>query len=221
MKDSNLKTGEMGTLVKVISENNDIIKRSKINEAFNYVNEKGGKYNTYFDMNLIVDKEEAHLLEYTTRFGYPISDIIAGASGNVSNLWYGLSTGKINLPKGWMVGVVVNTPPAPYEFAEKEMTKVGDIAIFDDGFTKNLTGINTGIYKDGDIYKTSIFGYTYLVVGVDNDIATANKIANENAKNLNIPLDFFREDIGVCDIANVKHLVEQGYLNGEEVEGND
>jgi len=219
MKGSNLKTGEMGTLIKSIDRNNEIVKKSKIDDVLAFVEEKGGKYSSYFDMNMIVNEDGAHLLEYTSRFGYPISDIIAGATNNVSELWYGIAKGGINnMPNGWIVGIVVNTPPSPYEFSEKEMEKLGNIVVYDDAFLKMPNGINVGIWKDGDIFRTSTFGYTYLVVGIGKNIEEANKIAAERAKNVNIPLSFWRDDIGLPDIPNVKKLVEMGYLNGDEVE---
>ena len=217
MKWSRYKTGEMGTLVKKIDKDNEIIKASKIDDFLAEVRNHG-EYNVPFDINMIADKDGLHFLEPTCRFGYPTLSIIMGMYKYDRGMMFTQAAKgedfSADFTDKWTVGIVVNTPPSPYEIDdEKIMKKLSDIPINEKTISNHHNVVFEGLYKEDDMWKASLNGYDAVVSGIGNTIEEANSLANKLAEFLNIPLSFWRTDIGLLDIKNVDKLKQWGYLN--------
>ncbi|MEM3845420.1 MAG: hypothetical protein QXU98_06945 [Candidatus Parvarchaeota archaeon] len=219
MKMSRYKTGEMGTLVKRIPADTPIVKESKINELYKLIREHGD-YNAPLDINMIINEDGAFALEPTSRWGYPIGSILmAGYNGDIGVMFIEAINGDSfadDFTDKWMVGIVLATPPFPYSIKnETDNLKLGGIPINDSKITDKHNVIWEGIYKDGDVWRTAFGGYNAVVTGIGNTIEAANHQANAEIEDINLPLSFWRTDIGLPDRENIIKLKKLGYLEDD------
>jgi phosphoribosylamine--glycine ligase len=217
MKMSRYKTGEMGTLLKVVGGNEELVKKSKINELLAKIRENG-KYNAPVDINMIVNEDGVYALEPTCRFGYPtIDEMMSMYQGERTMMFMeGIERFRRDaFTDKWAVGIVVAVPPYPYNLSISEAGKVGRIPIMDNVAESNSHSfVVSGVFKDGDVWRTNETGWVGVYTEFGDSIEEANRRANLGIAGLNIPLSFWRSDIGMLDIDNVKKLIEWGYISG-------
>jgi phosphoribosylamine--glycine ligase len=174
-------------------------------------------YIGYIDLNCIVNKKDIYPLEFTSRFGYPTIQIqLEGILDEAGEWLYRLAAGKnflLSTKEGFQVGVVIFTPPA---FSEGNDLDAADtyrgIGI---RFKRdNREGVHIlDVKNDNGIWRLAgISGWNLVVTGSGKDIAEARKIAYRRVRNIQIPHMFYRQDIGLRNIWEVKLLKKWGYL---------
>lgn len=107
-------TGEMGTVI--FWECDGKLARENLLKFKNVIADLG--YTGYIDMNFIVNEKGAYLLEFTSRFGFPLlsGQLVSMSDINFGQFMYDCARGKkpdFEIPddKRWCVIVCVNTPP--------------------------------------------------------------------------------------------------------------
>jgi len=206
-------TGEAGTLM--FWENSNRIFESTLEKMTPALRKAG--YIGYIDLNCIVNKKDIYPLEFTSRFGYPTIQIqLEGILDEAGEWLYRLAAGKnflLSTKEGFQVGVVIFTPPA---FSEGNDLDAADtyrgIGI---RFKRdNREGVHIlDVKNDNGIWRLAgISGWNLVVTGSGKDIAEARKIAYRRVRNIQIPHMFYRQDIGLRNIWEVKLLKKWGYL---------
>jgi len=213
MRGAKFKTGEVGTLVKKISEDEEIVKASRLKVAYDSC-VVHGYYNHAIDTNMIVNEEGAWFLEFTSsRFGYPISSIIDGMyKGNRGQMYmewqnYGMIKPE-NFTNKYAVGIVLFAPPFPYTESNFEAMPVVNFP-YGNHYVDAI-----GIYEDDEgVMLVGDDGEVGVFTGLGDTIEEANAGAVKRVKRSIVPLSFYRDDIGLSCVVDEKHLIEMGYLS--------
>jgi len=212
MRGAKFKTGEVGTLVKKISEDEGIVSASRLRNAYDSVI-KHGYYNQAIDTNMIVNEEGAWFLEFTSsRFGYPISSIIDAMykdnRGWMYKEWQNYERIKSeSFTDKYAVGIVLFAPPFPYMKTEFDPMPVVNFP-YGNHYVDAI-----GIYEDKEgVMLVGDDGEVGVFTGLGNTIEEANKNAVRRIKKSIVPLSFYRDDIGLNCVQDEKHLIEMGYL---------
>jgi phosphoribosylamine--glycine ligase len=204
-------TGEMGSSV-FWSEPNVLFRdtTAKMEEDLRKV-----KYIGYIDINCIVNGRGIYPLEYTTRFGYPTINIQQeGVLSEWGEFLYAIANGQdfqLKTKRGFQIGVVIVTPPFPYEDrAEFELYK--DLSIL---FKKpNLEGVHLGDVKVVDgIWRVAGFSaYILIVTGHGATMNEARKQAYTRIDNIMLVNMIYRTDIGATWNEDSDKLMTWGYI---------
>ena len=188
-------TGEMGTSMFWCGSNNFF--RSTLEKMLEPLRESG--YVGYIDINCIVNARGIYPLEFTCRFGYPTISI--QQEGVLSEWGEFLHDIANHLPydlrtrKGFQLGVVIATPPFPYD-DKSEVEIYKDTSIL---FKKpNFEGVHLGDVKiiDGDWKIAGNCGYDLVVTGSGTTMEDARRMAYNRIDNIMILNMFYRTDIG-------------------------
>jgi len=188
-------TGEMGTSMFWCGSNNFF--RSTLEKMLGPLRESG--YVGYIDINCIVNARGIYPLEFTCRFGYPTISI--QQEGVISEWGEFLHDIANHLPydlrtkKGFQLGVVIATPPFPYD-DKSEIELYKDTSIL---FKKpNFEGIHLGDVKiiNGDWKIAGSCGYDLVVTGSGTTMEDARRMAYNRIDNIMILNMFYRTDIG-------------------------
>lgn len=205
-------TGEMGTSM-FWSEPNVLFAETtgKMEEDL----QKAG-YVGYIDINCIVNGRGIYPLEFTCRFGYPTINIQQeGVLSNWGELLYAIANHQdfnLRTKRGFQIGVVIVTPPFPYEDPwEIEMYK--DISIL---FRKPyLEGIHLGDVKIVDnVWRTAgSSSYHLIVTGSGATMGEASRQAYARIDNIMLVNMIYRTDIGATWPEDSDRLRSWGYLD--------
>lgn len=205
-------TGEMGSSM-FWSEPNALFRDTtgKMEEDL-----RKAKYIGYIDINCIVNGRGIYPLEYTTRFGYPTINIqLEGVLSEWGDFLHAIANGQdfqLKTKRGFQVGVVIVTPPFPYEDpGEFELYK--DLSIL---FKKqNLEGIHLGDVKitDGIWRVAGSSAYVLIVTGHGTTMSEARKQAYARVDNIMLVNMIYRTDIGASWSEDSDRLRSWGYLD--------
>lgn len=205
-------TGEMGSSM-FWSEPNALFRDTtgKMEEDL-----RKAKYIGYIDINCIVNGRGIYPLEYTTRFGYPTINIqLEGVLSEWGDFLHAIANGQdfqLKTKRGFQVGVVIVTPPFPYEDpGEFELYK--DLSIL---FKKqNLEGIHLGDVKitDGIWRVAGSSAYILIVTGHGTTMSEARKQAYARVDNIMLVNMIYRTDIGASWSEDSDRLRSWGYLD--------
>ena len=188
-------TGEMGTSMFWCGSNNFF--RATLEKMLGPLRESG--YVGYIDINCIVNARGIYPLEFTCRFGYPTISI--QQEGVISEWGEFLHDIANHLPynlktkKGFQLGVVIATPPFPYD-DKSEVELYKDTSIL---FKKpNFEGVHLGDVKiiNGDWKIAGNCGYDLVVTGSGTTMEDARRMAYNRIDNIMILNMFYRTDIG-------------------------
>lgn len=204
-------TGEMGTSIFWCEPNyffKTTMERMKDDLA------KSG-YVGYVDINCIVNGRGIYPLEFTCRFGYPFISIqMEGVISPWGEFLHAIANHQpydLKVKKGFQIGVVIATPPFPYE-DKSEVEIYHDSSIL---FKKpNLDGIHLGDVKfvDGDWKVAGNVGYDLVVTGSGSTMEEARKQAYSRIDNIMLQNMFYRTDIGATWAEDSDKLQTWGYL---------
>jgi phosphoribosylamine---glycine ligase len=204
-------TGEMGTSMFWCDRNN----------LFNWTTgameeelKKAG-YVGYIDINCIVNGRGIYPLEFTCRFGYPTINIQQeGVLSEWGDFLYAIAHNQnfdFKTKRGFQVGVVIVTPPFPYDDPwELEVHK--DISIL---FKKpNLEGVHLGDVKIVDgIWRTAgNCSYHLIITGSGTTMDEAKKQAYGRIENIMLVNMIYRTDIGSTWAEDSDKLRTWGYI---------
>jgi phosphoribosylamine--glycine ligase len=191
-------TGEMGTVATFDRSNRMFVRTlGKVEPLLRQAGHVG-----WVNLNTIVNERGIWPLEFTCRFGYPgfavlepLQDIEWGP------LLHGIATRELTtLPyrSGFVVGVVLSTPPFPYTRLEIPEPVGLPILLPKPLNADDATHIHLGeVGKVGDRLVTAgIYGWTAVVTGTGPDILSAQIDAYNRVAKLTIPNARYRNDIG-------------------------
>ena len=204
-------TGEMGTSMFWCESN--YIFRATLEKMKEDLQKSG--YVGYIDINCIVNGRGIYPLEFTCRFGYPFISIqMEGVTSPWGDFLYAIANHQqydLKVKKGFQIGVVIETPPFPYD-------DKSEVAIYHDSsilFKKpNLEGIHLGDVKfvDGDWRVAGDVGYDLVVTGSGSTMDEARKQAYSRIDNIMLQNMFYRTDIGATWGDDSDKLQTWGYL---------
>jgi len=191
-------TGEMGTVVTYDRSSAFFEKTLKKAEAV--LRQHG--YCGYINLNTIVNEEGIWPLEFTCRFGYPGFAILAPLQ---KTSWVDLFRAMITksavsfpVEAGFCVGIVLTTPPFPYE--RSQVAELVGLPIMFDGTlsSEDLRHIHyceVGL-DQGSLVTSGTSGWTMVVTGTAPSVAEARLKAVGLARRVLVPNLRYREDIG-------------------------
>ncbi len=205
-------TGEMGTSM-FWSEPNILFRDTtgRMEEDL-----RRAKYVGYIDINCIVNGRGIYPLEFTARFGYPTINIqqegILSEWGEFMHAIANYRDFILRAKKGFQIGVVVVTPPFPYNDPwETKMHK--DISIL---FRKpNTDGVHIGDVKMTDgVWRTAgNSGYHLIVTGSGITMGEARRHAYGRIENIMLVNMVYRTDIGANWHEDSDRLRSWSYLD--------
>lgn len=188
-------TGEMGTSMFWCGANN--LFHATLEKMLEPLRESG--YVGYIDINCIVNARGIYPLEFTCRFGYPtISIQQEGVLSEWGEFMHAIANHKpyeLRTKKGFQIGVVIATPPFPYE-DKSEVDIYKDTSVL---FKKpNYEGVHLGDIKmtDSTMKIAGNCGYDLVVTGSGTTMEDARRMAYNRIDNIMILNMFYRTDIG-------------------------
>lgn len=210
-------TGEMGTAM-FWSKPNKIFNKT-LKKFENKLRQE--KFVGYIDLNCIVDESGIYPLEFTSRFGYPTIFIqMEGINNPIGKFFFDLASGvktKLNTKPGFQIGVRLLVPPFPFNDDETFKVKSKGSVIYFLDPKKDKKGIHI---EDVKLIKnkwivTGSSGVVMTVCGTGANMKKAQEEAYSRIKNINIPLMFYRKDIGERWFSEGDLLHTWGYLDDE------
>lgn len=190
-------TGEMGT-VATFDRSRDFFHRTL--ERMGPLLRQAG-YCGYINLNTIVNEEGIWPLEFTCRFGYPGFAVLGPLQQTGwGDLFYAMVSkrGEVKMHPGFSVGIVLTTPPFPYD---RKTTKeaVGMPVFFQPDLTpseqENLYYGEVGL-RSGQLVTSGQYGWTMVATGTGRTIDEAQKRACTLADKVIVANVRFRRDIG-------------------------
>jgi phosphoribosylamine--glycine ligase len=190
-------TGEMGTVVSYRGSQR-LFERSLAKLAPRL---REGGYVGYINLNTIINEHGLWPLELTCRFGYPGAAILSALQLNGwDDLLLALRSGRgefATLP-GFALGVVLTVPPYPYRFGYEHISKGLPIS-FDPSLTaeeRDALHFAEVAEVHGQLVTSGIVGFTMVVTGVGESVASARERAYAVARKVYVPNLRYRADIG-------------------------
>ena len=196
-------TGEMGTIAYFKEGENLLFRKflAPLEGILRYFSNWG-----VVDANCIINDKEAYLLEWTIRFGYPITELYQTLLEPITLTQFLLAMvngSKIPTPdtSSWGAVWVLGFPTFPYEKApETEESFKGHILIIPPEVKKYVNpGLVNRVKIDGQYYWqiASQFGYALTLTLKDTDLKSLIKKGPEMMEKI-IPAKkgFYRADIG-------------------------
>lgn len=156
----------------------------------------------YVNINTIVNEAGIWPLEFTCRFGYPgfaVLDPLQALDWGELLQTMALGQGRtIPVHNGFVVGVLLTTPPFPY--SRKEIDEPVGLPIhfadtLDADDRRNLHAGEVGMDSD-QLVTSGLYGWTMVATGVGGTIAEAQAKAYARARRVFIPNSRYRLDIG-------------------------
>lgn len=189
-------TGEMGTVVSYRGSQR-LFERSLAKLAPR-LQESG--YVGYINLNTIVNEQGLWPLELTCRFGYPGAAILSALQPRGwEDLLRAMRAGRAEfttLP-GVALGVVLTVPPYPYRMGYEQLSRGLPIS-FDALSPEERDALHFAEVEsvDGRLVTSGIVGFTMVVTGVGETVASARERAYAVARKVYIPNLRYRLDIG-------------------------
>ncbi len=212
--DLGVMTGEMGTHGFFTFDKLKLFKNTlkKIEDDL----KKDGYVGT-IDVNCIVNQEGIWPLEFTSRFGYPLVDLLLEGLKDhtrLTDLLAGLvnkSVDFIDADNGYQVGVVVCVPTFPYEEGYDTYGKELPVMIMDDSIKDNF---HLGDLKldNGDWVTAGSWGYGFIITGNGDTMFEAKTQAYRMLKKIIVPNAIYRIDISDRWINDYPKLHRWGYV---------
>lgn len=196
-------TSEMGTLGWYTNdEGNKLFSNTlaKIKPYLQKVNYRG-----VFDINCIVNQEEAFPLEATSRIGSPIVHLQTELNNSPwSEIIFAIGKGKpydLKYKTGFGIVVAVTIPPFPYAKKIEDHSQIGTHIYFLDGMTEedksHIHFEEVSWHKQNkQHYISDNRGYVLYVTGHGDTVQEAQKMAYGIIKKIHIPKMMYRNDIG-------------------------
>jgi phosphoribosylamine--glycine ligase len=162
---------------------------------------RAGGYCGYINLNTIVNERGIWPLEFTCRFGYPGYAILEALQetpwGELFHSMVARTREEITTRPGFAAGVVMTTPPFPYDRSLVH-EPVGMPIIFDRVTDEERNHLHYGEVglKNGQLVTSGAYGWTMVVTGVGRTIHAARDRANQLADRVIIPNARYRRDIG-------------------------
>ena len=191
-------TGEMGTVVTYARSRRFFERTLLPIEKLLRENRHRG----YVNINTIVNEQGIWPLEFTCRFGYPGFAILTPLQetpwGELLAAMTGNPLAAFKTQDGFCVGIVLTTPPFPYPRSQINepvglpVAFEGDLSAED---RRNLHYCEVGL-EAGALVTSGIYGWTMVVTGTGDGIASAQARANQLADRVLIPNVRYRRDIG-------------------------
>jgi phosphoribosylamine--glycine ligase len=204
-------TGEMGTVVTYERTNTffqkTLLKMGELLRRHNYCG--------YINLNTIVNEDGIWPLEFTCRFGYPGFAILTPLQRTPwGDLFKAMVTrkGGFATGPGFCVGIVLTTPPFPYNRKLVD-ENVGAPIFFDspldDAEMAHLHYGEVGL-AGGQLVTAGCYGWTMVVTGAGDSIAAAAQGSLDLARKVHVANVRYRQDIGANlmarDFARVERL---------------
>jgi phosphoribosylamine--glycine ligase len=191
-------TGEMGTVV-TYSRSKRFFDRT-LAKMTPLLRENG--YCGYINLNTIVNEDGIWPLEFTCRFGYPgyaiLDPLQTTPWANLIRIILTRSTLSFDTLPGFAVGVVVTTPPFPYD-RDAMPVPVGLPIVFDrdlsDAEQRHVHYGEVALHN-GELVTSGTSGYTLVVTGTGETIEAARNAANALADKVVLANARYRRDIG-------------------------
>jgi phosphoribosylamine--glycine ligase len=191
-------TGEMGTVV-TYTRSKTFFDRT-LGKMRPLLKEHG--YCGYINLNTMVNERGIWPLEFTCRFGYPGHAILDPLQrtpwGDLFRAMIERNDRRFDTEPGFAVGIVITTPPFPY--SREHVTEPVGLPILFEGEISQAERRNVHygeVGLSGDVLVTSgASGYTLVVTGTGETIATARDAANALAGKVIVPNARYRRDIG-------------------------
>ncbi len=207
-------TGEMGTHGFFTFDKLKLFKNTlkKIEEDL----KKDGYVGT-IDVNCIVNEEGIWPLEFTSRFGYPLTDLIFEAikgKTRITDMMVGLVEKTLDLLEtndGYQIGIAVCVPTFPYEEGYERYGKELPVIILSEKVDDNF---HMGDLKlDNDVWVTAgSWGYSFVITGNGDTMFAAKTDAYNNLKYIVVPNAMYRIDISDRWVNDYPKLHRLGYL---------
>ncbi len=188
-------TGEMGTSMFWCGPNNFF--HATLEKMLEPLRASG--YVGYIDINCIVNARGIYPLEFTCRFGYPTISIqqegVLSEWGEFLHAIANHQSYELKVKKGFQVGVVIATPPFPYDDVSEVELYRGTSILFK---KPSQEGVHIGDVKivDGIWKIASYCGYDLVVTGSGSTMEDARRMAYNRVDNIMILNMFYRTDIG-------------------------
>jgi len=175
----------------------------------------------YIDLNCIIDNHKIYPLEFTARFGYPTIFIqMEGMLTPIGDFFYELASGlkpELKTKSGFQIGVRLVVPPFPFNDDEIFNVKSkGSIIYFKDR-KNDKKGVHVEDVKivKGKWVVAGTSGVILTVCGTGLSMKQAQEEVYNRIKNINIPLMYYRTDIGDRWFVEGDLLHSWGYLRDE------
>jgi len=214
-------TGEMGTLILWDPNPENKLFQQTLAKVKPLLQQHN--YHGYIDINCIVNEQGAWPLEFTCRFGYPLTQIIAdGFRIPMGHFLEQLAQGTITQARvggRFSLGVVVAVPPFPFTSKPEYDRYSKDLPIF--GITKDrIDHVRLAEVKwdpeRGRFLTANEAGYTLIVTGTGESLEDAKRraysILGEKTSGVYLPNMMYRTDIGDRFLVEEGQLREWGYL---------
>jgi phosphoribosylamine--glycine ligase len=206
-------TGEMGTSAVILK------KAGKLEQELKKCEPKLAEvgYTGAFDLEFIVNEKGAYCLEPTSRFGYPSIFLHTEAlNGELGEFMMGLADGSAEespFKTECVVGVVMVTPPFPFENAEIFKNEYEGMPIL--GLTDEIIphvhfcGVKE---KEDKATLAGQMGYVLVVTGSGSTMKEAKKATYDIVEEIIIPDVMYRTDISDRWAKDLPKLQKWGYL---------
>ena len=154
----------------------------------------------HIDINCIVNGNGIFPLEFTSRFGFPqIMIQRAGINEPIGEFFYKLAMGKkfkINVKKGFQVGVYIVVPPFPYEDKKTfQLFSKDAVVIFKKNVKDGMHPMHLKIVND-EWLITGDTGIVLLVSGTGITMKDAQRNMYNRVQNVIVNNSYYRTDIG-------------------------
>jgi phosphoribosylamine--glycine ligase len=153
----------------------------------------------WVNLNTIVNEDGVWPLEFSCRFGYPGYAILAPLQAEG---WGGLLTriaercGTHVARQGFSVGLVMTTPPFPYDREQIEEAVGMPVIIGEAVDPTHVHFGEVGLDQNGDLVTSGLYGWSLVVTGCGLDVESARAQALANVRGVVIPNARYRTDIG-------------------------
>lgn len=212
------KTYEMGNLMWYEENEKNKLFQETLKKMEGYL--KRINYRGYFDINCIVDKNNAYPLEATSRLGQPTIQIQDTLHlSNWGEFLKAVADGKkykLKWKKEYAIIVFLGTPPYPYANRSNLNSPKGIEIFFKEKLTKEQ--LSNIYFEDVSIYfkkqnKKYIIcsntGYVAFVSGTGKNVKEARSNTYSLIKKIAIPKVFYRTDIGFSFIKRDEKLLKK------------
>jgi len=215
------KGEEMGSLVWYEISENKLFK-AVLDKMKEYLARVG--YRGYFDINCIVDENNAYPLEATARLAYPTTQaqmsLLQSPWGKFLKSIADSKNYNPNYKKEYCVLVFIGTPPYPYRNNLNYHSPKGLSVIFKEKLNKKESGniyfeeVSFADGRSAEEYSVcGKSGYIAHVAGTGKTISKARKNAYQLVEKIIIPKMFYRTDIGAkMEDMEFRKLKKWGWL---------
>lgn len=213
-------TGEMGTVMKYITDENNLLFQSTLAKLVPWLRKANFKGDV--DINCIVDEKNIYPLEFTTRLGCPSTQLqIELSLSPWKEFLLAVAKGEsydLKIRNDYGVVVSVSIPPFPYGASVSGLyySKGAKILFKEnltDGERKSLHLEEVSKNKKGDYVIAGANGFIMYITGHGESVEKARQNTYDLVKKVVVPKMFYRTDIGLKFAkTDAEKLHEWGWL---------